>query len=226
VTRLFIVPTMARALLDDPAMATTDTSSLVQVLVGGAPSGPELLAELEDAFGCVAVSGYGMTESAPSFTRSLDKPGEEPSRARRATTGLPIVGVDVRVFDDEDREVPWDGVTQGEIVARSNHVMEGYWNRAEETAEALRGGWLRTGDVAVVDPDGYLTIVDRKKDIIVSGGENVSSVQVEKAVAAHPDVVEVAVVGVPDERWGEAVKAWVASGQARLSGEGARGLGS
>ncbi len=210
VTRLFLVPTMARAILDDPSLAERDTSSLTQILVGGAPSGPELLAELEDAFGCLAVSGYGMTESAPSLTRSLDKPGEAPSRERRATTGLPIVGVDVRVFDDDDREVPWDGVSQGEIVARSNHVMEGYWNRPEETAEALRDGWLRTGDVAVVDPDGYLTIVDRKKDIIVSGGENVSSVQVEKAIAAHPAVVEVGVVGVPDERWGEAVKAWVA----------------
>jgi fatty-acyl-CoA synthase len=210
VTRLFLVPTMARTLLDHPAMATADVSSVVQISVGGAPSGPELLAELEEAFACIAISGYGMTESSPTLTRSLDKPGEPPSRERRATTGLPILGVDVRVLDTLDEEVPWDGVTPGEVCARSNHVMVGYWNRPGETAEALRGGWLRTGDVAVVDPDGYLTIVDRKKDIIVSGGENVSSVQVEKAIAAHPDVVEVAVVGVPDERWGEAVKAWVA----------------
>lgn len=210
VTRLFLVPTMARTLLDHPAAATTDVSSIVQVSVGGAPSGAELLAELEEAFGCTAISGYGMTESSPTLTRSLDKPGEPPSRERRATTGMPILGVDVRVFDDADNEVPWDGVTAGEVCARSNHVMSGYWNRPEETAEALRGGWLRTGDIATVDPDGYLTIVDRKKDIIVSGGENVSSVQVEKAIAAHPAVVEVAVVGVPDERWGEAVKAWVA----------------
>jgi fatty-acyl-CoA synthase len=210
VTRLFLVPTMARTLLDHPAIGATDLSSVVQVSVGGAPSGPELLAELEETFGCTTISGYGMTESAPTLTRSLDKPGEPPSRARRATTGLPILGVDARVFDEHDAEVTWDGVTPGEIVARSNHVMAGYWNRPEETAEALRGGWLRTGDVAVVDPDGYLTIVDRKKDIIVSGGENVSSVQVEKAIAAHPAVVEVAVVGVPDTRWGEAVKAWVA----------------
>ena len=210
VTRLFLVPTMARTLLDHPSLATTDFSSVVQVSVGGAPSGPELLAELEEAFGCIAISGYGMTESSPTLTRSLDKPGAPPSREKRATTGLPILGADVRVFDEEDEEVPWDGVSQGEIVARSNHVMEGYWNRPEETAEALRGGWLRTGDVAVVDADGYLTIVDRKKDIIISGGENVSSVQVEKAIDAHPDVVEVAVVGVVDERWGEAVKAWVA----------------
>ena len=92
----------------------------------------------------------------------------------------------MRVFDDNDDEVPWDGATVGEIVARSNHVMTGYWNRPDETAEALRGGWLRTGDLAVVAPDGYLTIVDRKKDVIVSGGENIASVEVEKAIAAHP----------------------------------------
>jgi fatty-acyl-CoA synthase len=122
---------------------------------------------------------------------------------------LPIVGVDARVLDDADAEVPWDGAAVGEICVRSNHVMEGYWQRPSETAEALRGGWLRTGDLAVVDPDGYLTIVDRRKDLIISGGENVSSVQVEHVLATHPDVVEVAVVGVPDERWGEAVKAWV-----------------
>jgi len=219
VTRLFLVPTMARSVLDHPAMATTDVSSVVQVSVGGAPSGPDLLAELEDAFGCTAICGYGMTESSPTLTRSLDKPGDPPSRARRATTGLPILGVDARVLDDDDNEVPWDGETQGEICARSNHVMAGYWNRPGETAEALRGGWLRTGDVATVDPDGYITIVDRKKDIIVSGGENVSSVQVEKALAAHPDVVEVAVVGIPDERWGEAVKAWVALRPGSVAGE-------
>ena len=113
------------------------------------------------------------------------------------------------MFDDDDDEVPWDGSTVGEIVARSNHVMIGYWNRPEETADALRGGWLRTGDLGVVDPDGYLTIVDRKKDVIVSGGENIASVEVEKVIAAHPAVSEVAVVRMPDERWGEVPCAFV-----------------
>jgi acyl-CoA synthetase (AMP-forming)/AMP-acid ligase II len=210
VTRLFVVPTMARSILDDGSLAHRDVSSLRQVSIGGAPAGPELVAEIEARLGCECICGYGMTESSPTLTRSLDKPGEPKSLARRVTTGLPIIGVDVRVFDEDDEEVAWDGRTIGEIVARSNHVMIGYWNRPEETAEALRGGWLRTGDLAVVDRDGYLTIVDRKKDIIVSGGENIASVEVEKAIAAHPAVAVVAVIGIPDERWGEVPRAYVA----------------
>jgi fatty-acyl-CoA synthase len=210
VTRLFLVPTMTRALLDEPSLADRDLSSLRQVSIGGAPAGPELLAEVEDRLDCECICGYGLTESSPTLTRSLDKPGEPRSASRRATTGLPIVGVDVRVLGPGDVEVPWDGRTPGEVCVRSNHVMAGYWGRPAETAEALRDGWLRTGDVATVAPDGYLTIVDRLKDIIVSGGENIASVEVEKALAAHPAVAEVAVVGVPSERWGEVPKAWVA----------------
>jgi fatty-acyl-CoA synthase len=117
--------------------------------------------------------------------------------------------VDVRVLGPGDDEVPWDGATVGEVCARSNHVMIGYLRAPEATAEVLRGGWLRTGDLAVVDPDGYLTIVDRAKDLIVSGGENVSSVEVEQALEAHPAVREAAVVGVADERWGEVPRAFV-----------------
>ena len=210
VTRLLAVPTMMRAILDRPDLATRDLSSLRQASIGGAPTSPAMLAEIEDRLGCQCICGYGMTESSPTLTRSLDKPGEVPSAARRATTGLPIVGADVRVLDDDDVEVPWDGTTTGEVCARSNHVMVGYWNRPAETEDALRGGWLRTGDIAVVASDGYLTLVDRKKDLIISGGENVSTVEVEHALAAHPAVHEVAVVGVADERWGEVPKAWVA----------------
>ncbi|HEX4906698.1 MAG TPA: long-chain-fatty-acid--CoA ligase [Acidimicrobiales bacterium] len=209
VTRLFLVPTMVQSLLTHPSFDSTDFSTLRQISIGGAPTPPSMLAEAEDRFGCEVICGYGMTESSPTLTRSLDKPGEPKSRARRATTGLPILGVDARVLDDDHVEVPWDGQTPGEVCARSNHVMQGYWNRPEETADTLREGWLHTGDIAVVDPDGYLTIVDRKKDLIVSGGENVSSVQVENALAAHPAVLEVAVVGMADERWGEVPHAFV-----------------
>lgn len=209
VTRLYLVPAMASALLGDPSLEARDLSSLVQVSIGGAAARPEMVAEVEERIGCECICGYGLTEASPQLTKALDKPGEPRSRERRATTGLPIVGVDLRVLDEDGGEVPWDAVTPGEVCVRSNHVMTGYWERPVETGEALRGGWLRTGDVAVVDGDGYITIVDRKKDLIVSGGENIAPVEVEKALAAHPAVADVAVVGVPDERWGETPKAWV-----------------
>jgi fatty-acyl-CoA synthase len=187
---------------------------LAGVTVGGAAAGPKLMAELEEALAPAAViCGYGLTESAPQLTKALtlrshDTLPPEEQRRRRSTAGLPNVGVDLRVFTEGDTEVPWDGATVGEVCVRSNHVMLGYWNRPEETADALRGGWLRTGDLATVDGEGYVTIVDRKKDIIVSGGENVSSVQVEQALCAHPSVLEAAVVGMPDERWGEVPRAF------------------
>jgi fatty-acyl-CoA synthase len=209
VTRLFLVPAMARLVLDDPSIRTRDLSSLRQISIGGAPSSPALLAEVEEALGCQCICGYGMTESGPTLTRSLAKPGAPSTLEQRATTGLPILGVDVRVLGPDDREVPWDGATVGEVCARSNHVMAGYLGAPEATAEVLRDGWLRTGDLAVVDPAGYLTIVDRAKDLIVSGGENIASVEVEHALAAHPAVREAAVVGQPDERWGEVPRAFV-----------------
>jgi fatty-acyl-CoA synthase len=203
VTRLFAVPAMVRMLLDHPDVTRRDLSSLVGASLGGSPVSAEMLAEVEAAFGCTAICGYGMTEASPTLTRSLDKPGELPSAERRATTGLPIVGVDVRVLVDDDVEVPWDDATIGEVCARSNHVMAGYLDEPEATAEVLRDGWLRTGDLAVVRPDGYLRLVDRKKDLIISGGENIATPEVEHALAAHPAVREAAVVGRPDDRWGE-----------------------
>ncbi len=209
VTRLFLVPAMARLVLDHPALATCDLSSVVQISVGGAAAGPALLAELEAAFGCPCICGYGMTESGPTLTRSLPKPGTPSNPGQRATTGLPILGVDVRVLGPHDVEVAWDGQSVGEVCARSNHIMIGYLHQPAATDEVLRGGWLRTGDLAVVDPAGYLSIVDRAKDLIVSGGENVASVEVELALAAHPAVREVAVIGVPDPRWGEVPRAFV-----------------
>jgi fatty-acyl-CoA synthase len=209
VTRLFLVPTMAQAVLACPDIVTRDLSSVQQVSIGGAASTPELLGRVEDAFGCDAICGYGMTESSPTLTRSLAKPGTTSTREQRATTGLPIIGVDLRVLDDDDVEVPWNGTAVGEICVQSNHVMTGYWENDVETKAALREGWLRTGDLAVVDPDGYVTIVDRRKDLIVSGGENIASVEVEAALSSHPSVREAAVVGVQDERWGEVPAAFV-----------------
>jgi fatty-acyl-CoA synthase len=212
VTRLFLVPTMAAALLLH--LEGAETSSLVQVSIGGAPTPPPLLAELEDALGCEVICGYGLTEASPQLTKAMPTrahdalPAAE-QRRRKATTGHPMIGVDLRVLDDADAEVPWDAAAVGEICVRSNHVMSGYWNQPDETAEALRGGWLRTGDLATVDAEGYVTIVDRRKDIIISGGENISSVQVESALCAHPAVLEAAVVPMADERWGEVPRAFV-----------------
>jgi fatty-acyl-CoA synthase len=214
VTRLSLVPTMGAAIAVHPDAKTRDLTSLVQVTVGGAASPPDLLSELEGVFGCEVMCGYGLTEASPQLTkavtlRSHDALPKEEQRRRNATTGLPNVGVDLRVLDDDDNEVPWDGETPGEICVRSNHVMVGYWNKPAETGAVIRDGWLRTGDLATVDAEGYVTIVDRKKDIIISGGENISSVQVEAVLAGHPAVYEVAVVGMPDERWGEVPRAFV-----------------
>jgi fatty-acyl-CoA synthase len=212
VTRLHLVPTMATSLLIEPGHH--DVSSLVQVTVGGAPPGEALIAELDERLGCEVICGYGLTEAAPQLTKAVltrdaDDLAPDEQRRRRSTTGLPNIGVDLRVFDDADDEVAWDGASVGEICVRSNHVMAGYWNRPDETAEALRGGWLRTGDLATVDANGYVTIVDRKKDLIISGGENISSVQVEHVLTSHPSVLEAAVVGMPHERWGEVPRAFV-----------------
>jgi fatty-acyl-CoA synthase len=216
VTRLSLVPTMVASLLVHPDLRSRDLTSLVQVTVGGAPCPPPLLAELEGALGngCEVICGYGLTEASPQLTKAVtlrshdDLPLAE-QRRRRATTGLPNVGVDLRVLDDEGREVPWDGETPGEICVRSAHVMSGYWRRPEETAAVFRDGWLLTGDIATVDVEGYVTIVDRKKDLIISGGENISTVQVEQVLCSHPSVLEAAVVGMPDERWGEVPRAFV-----------------
>lgn len=124
-------------------------------------------------------------------------------------TGWAFAGCELRVDDAEGKDVPRDGVTMGEIIARSDGVMAGYWKQPEATAEALRDGWFHTGDIAVVAKNGYILIVDRKKDIIVSGGENISSLDVEKVLSAHPDVYEAAVIPAADEKWGEVPRAVV-----------------
>ena len=127
----------------------------------------------------------------------------------QAMTGYAIPGTELRVVDANDRDVPPDGKTVGEIIARADSVMEGYWRQPDASAEVLRGGWFHTGDMATLNEDGYLLVVDRKKDIIVSGGENISSLELEKAILAHPAVLEAAVIPVPDQKWGEVPKALV-----------------
>ena len=179
--------------------------------MGGAPTPPALLAEAERRFGCECICGYGMTESSPQMTKAIDKPGEPRSARRRATTGMPILGVDLRIFDDDDDEVPWDGVTPGEIRARSNHVMIGYWERPEETEAALAGGWLHTGDVA---DDRRPTASSRSSIARRTSSSRAARTSARSRSRTRsrsiPRSLEAAVVGVPDERWGEVPRAFVA----------------
>jgi acyl-CoA synthetase (AMP-forming)/AMP-acid ligase II len=210
---LSVVPAMATALVNCPERPKFNLKSLERISLGGAASSPTLVREVEEKLGCACYSGYGLTETAPVLTTARMKAGldwEGPARyEKQASTGHAIPGVEIRVVDPEGNDVPRDGKSIGEIVARSDGVMEGYWKQPEATAEVMRGGWFHTSDMATMDENGYALIVDRKKDIIVSGGENISSLEVEKALLAHPDIYEVAVIPVPDERWGEVPKALV-----------------
>ena len=208
-----LVPAMATALVNCPERLKFDLSSLKRISIGGAASSPTLVREVEEKIGCACFSGYGLTETAPVLTTACMKPGVEWEGRQRydsqASTGYAVPGVEVRVVDPNGKDVPRDGKNIGEIVARSDGVMDGYWKQPEATAEAMRDGWFHTGDMATMDEHGYLLIVDRKKDIIVSGGENISSLEVEKALLAHPGVYEVAVIPVPDKKWGEVPKALI-----------------
>jgi len=164
-----------------------------------------------------------LTETAPVLTVSSMKPGlaweGEQRFVGQAMTGYAVPGVELRVVDASDQDVARDGKAVGEIVARGDGIMKGYWKQPEATAEVMRGGWFHTGDMATWNDDGYILIVDRKKDIIVSGGENVSSLEVEKTVLANPAVLEVAVIPVPDEKWGEVPKALVVLGRGKSERE-------
>lgn len=207
-TDMALVPTMANALLNCPDVAAYDVSSLRTVVLGGAAASPELIARLENAFHCDVFAGYGLTETAPLVSTSCSKPGyiyssDDDRHSRRSMAGWPVIGMEVRVVDSDMRDVPRDMQTIGEIVTCGDHVMEGYYRDAEGTAAVMSGHWFHTGDMAVWDDDRFIQIVDRKKEIIISGGENVSSIEVEKAIIAHPEVLECAVVAAPDETWGE-----------------------
>jgi fatty-acyl-CoA synthase len=214
VTLTNLVPTMLNLMVKHPRARDFDYGHLRLVMSGGAPIAPALVRAVIETFGCEYVQTYGLTETSPYLTMSLlsERLRALPPEAQlawRAKTGRPFVAVEVEVVDEQGAPVARDGQQVGEIWARGDTVTPGYWNRPEETAAAFHDGWLKTGDLAVVDEEGYLDIVDRKKDMILSGGENVYSVEVENALYQHPAVLEAAVFGVPDEKWGEAVKAAV-----------------
>jgi len=208
-----LVPIMATVLVNCPERTKYNLSSLKRATIGGAASSPTLIREVEEKLGCVCFSGYGLTETSPTLSLAMTKSGMdlagEERYAHQAMTGYAILGVEMRVVDPQDNDVPRDGKSIGEIVARGDGIMEGYWKQPESSAEALRGGWFHTGDMAVVNEDGYFLIVDRKKDIIVSGGENVSSLELEKILLAHPGVLGACVIPVPDDKWGEVPRALI-----------------
>jgi len=204
------VPTMFRMMIDHPEARRRDLSSMQTVLYGAAPMPESLVIEARGIFPNVRFTPcYGMTESTASVT-SLPSRYTEPEHwhlGKASSVGRPLIGVDVEVVDADDRIVP-DG-TIGEIVVRGPLVMKGYWNQPELTAQTLRNGWLHTGDLGYRDEAGFFHIVDRLKDMIIAGGENVYSAEVEAALYAYPGVAQCAVIGIPDPKWGEAVHAIV-----------------
>jgi fatty-acyl-CoA synthase len=187
----------------------------VRVVTAGAPPAASTIQRLEEELSWTIVHVYGLTETAPFITvcepRAEHAPLPISERAAiKARQGVELItSGELRVVDTQANDVPHDGVTPGEIIARGNVVMAGYYNDPEATEQALRGGWFHTGDAAVVHPDGYVEIRDRIKDVIISGGENISSVEVEGVLLRHPAVQEVAIVGFPHEQWGEAPHAFV-----------------
>jgi len=211
VNELFLVPTMIKRLIEHPRFSEFDLSSLRLVGYGAAPIDATLLEQAMERLpaGAEFSQAYGMTELSPTIISMGDaehRPGPQRERLLRAA-GKPLPIAEVRVVDAQDQELPAGQV--GEICARGPMTMLGYWNRPEESAAALKGGWMHTGDMGYFDEDGYLYVVDRLKDMIVSGGENIYSAEVENAIAQLPQVSMCAVIGVPDEEWGERVHAVV-----------------
>ncbi|TDO18901.1 acyl-CoA synthetase (AMP-forming)/AMP-acid ligase II [Mycobacterium sp. BK086] len=212
VSDLLLVPTMVQMLVDHPSLPDHDTSSLRSVMYGGSPISAALLERAADRLPTASfVQAYGMTEVSPVAT--LLGPADHHDPRLRMSGGRAAPHSEVRIVGEDDAELPRGEV--GEIVVRGSHVMAGYWGKPEETAAALRDGWMHTGDAGYMDDRGYVFVVDRLKDMIVSGGENVYSVEVENALARHPAVATCAVIGIPDEHWGERVHAVVvlAAGQ-------------
>ena len=214
VTHFNAAPTVLIALVNHPSSQQVTLKRKLTVATGGSPPSPTIIDQMA-RLGADVVHIYGLTETYAPYTICQEQPSwadlspEEQAR-RKARQGVPLIVSDVvRVVDEEMKDVPADGETLGEVVMRGNNVTKGYFNQPEATAEAFRGGWFHSGDLAVMHPDGYVELRDRKKDIIISGGENISTIEVEQTIYQHPAVLEVAVIAIPDETWGEAPKAFV-----------------
>ncbi len=215
ITTLCAAPTVLISLANAPENLRRLAPKGIHVITAGAPPAASTIQRLEEDLGWTITHVYGLTETAPFITvcESRAEHSSLPISERaaiKARQGVELItSGELRVVDTQGNDVPHDGVTQGEIIARGNVVMAGYYNDPEATEKASRGGWFHTGDAAVVHPDSYVEIRDRMKDVIISGGENISSVEVEGVLLRHPAVQEVAIVGFPHERWGEAPHAFV-----------------
>lgn len=215
VTVLCAAPTVLILLANSSARPEFGVRRGVRVVTAGAPPAPTTIERIEGDFGWTVTQVYGLTETSPFISVCEPRPGHSTLSVQERATIKARQGVELvtsgelRVVNEQGNEVPHDGTTLGEIVVRGNTVMQGYYKDPEATARVMPDGWFHTGDAAVVHPDGYLEIRDRLKDVIISGGENISSVEVERALLRHPAVQEVSVVGFPHERWGEAPEAFV-----------------
>jgi len=213
VTFACMAPAVLAAILEYPDKTKHKITTRPRFTIAGAPPPVRFVERLEKELGWEFFQIYGLTETSPILTVAEVKPHLNTDGDRlyqlKARAGHDAIGVDNRVFGANGAEVPWDDQSVGEVAARSNVVFAGYWEQPEETAKAIRDGWFYTGDLATVNADGYINIVDRAKDVIISGGENISSLEVEDVLYKHPAVLEAAVIGVPSERWGETPMALV-----------------
>jgi acyl-CoA synthetase (AMP-forming)/AMP-acid ligase II len=206
VTRLFIVPAALSILLNHPRCATVDYARLKYILYGAAPIPLDLLRQCIDMFKCEFIQAYGMTETTGTIVMLPPEDHDPAGNKRMRSAGKALPGVELKIVDSNDNELPTGEV--GELMTRSTNNMLGYWKLSDATAATMTtDGWIHTGDAGYLDEDGYLFIHDRVKDMIISGGENIYPAEVESAIYGHPAVLEVAVIGVPDDKWGEAVKA-------------------
>ncbi|MFC2132109.1 AMP-binding protein, partial [Bacteroidota bacterium] len=215
VTLSNLIPTMLNLLVNCKEIREYNLSSLRVVLSGGAPIAPQLVKMIIEKFGCDYIQTYGMTETSPYLTVSilkehLKKLPIEQQLKFKSKTGREFLGVSLKVVRDNGSEIEADEIEVGEIIVKGDIITKGYWKMPEETAKVFKNGWLFTGDMATIDKQGYVNIVDRKDDVIITGGENVYSIEVEHALYEHPSILEVAVIGIPDEKWGETVHAVVA----------------
>ena len=209
ISKMFMVPAALQIVVRQPRAREVDYSRLKYILYGASPIPLDLLRECMEVFGCGFVQQYGMTETCGTIVYLPPEDHDPAGNARMRAAGLPMPGVEIKVVDETGASLPPN--TVGEVAVRSVSNMAGYWRLPEATAATVAAdGWLRTGDAGYLDEDGYLFIHDRVKDMIISGAENIYPAEVESAVYGHPDVAEVAVIGVPDDKWGESVKAIVA----------------